>query len=1100
MPTFKSVSPKTDFPAMERALLQWWVDHHTIDRYLHRNDQSAKRWSFLDGPITANNPMGVHHAWGRTYKDLFQRYKTMCGFRQRYQNGFDCQGLWVEVEVERDLGFRNKRDIETFGIGPFVNLCKERVLTFAAQITEQSQRLAMWMDWDDPGVLRRLAEGLRTDPSQHVTVEGRHGPVSGTIEQLAGRLGSPELRGSYFTFADENNYQIWTFLKRCFERGMVYKGHDVMPWCPRCSTGISEHEIVTEGYQEITHPGLFVRFPLIGYPRRALLVWTTTPWTLTSNVAAAVHPDLTYAIVRQGGEELVLAESTLHVLQGEYTVLERLPGSRLVGLRYVGPFDDLPPQRGVEHRVIPWKDVGAAEGTGVVHIAPGCGAEDFALSKEHGLPVIAPIDEFGVFTETFAWLAGKRTDQAADPIIAHLRATDRLYKLAPYTHRYPVCWRCGSELVFRLVDEWFIAMNPIRDQLMEVTRRIRWIPGFGLDRELDWLRNMHDWMISKKRYWGLALPIYECAQCGHFEVIGSAEELQGRAAEGWDAFAGHTPHRPWVDAVRIRCAKCGAMVSRIPDVGNPWLDAGIVPFSTMDYRSDPTTWRQWYPAGFITESFPGQYRNWFYSLLVMAVVLDGRGPFRTCLGHALVRDERGEEMHKSKGNAIEFNEAADRAGVDVMRWVFCAQNPAANVSFGYGLLNDVRRRLVIPLWNVYAFFVTYANLERFDFTELAQSRPPLKLLDRWLLSRTHQVVQSVTDRLDDYDPLGATRALEAFVEDLSNWYVRRCRRRFWKSEDDEDKRAAYFSLYHALRALTGVLAPFVPFLSEQLYQGLVRPAEAGAPESVHLTDFPTANPALIDEPLDRLMDGVRGLVALGRAARNHARVKVRQPLPAVLVVTRHRALREFPALVDEIADELNVKAVRFVDDPSRYVTFELKLRFDLLGPRYGERVRAIARSVRTLDPAQAMAALERDGSLTLAVDGTPVALTREELEVRVHEASGYAAEGAGGEFAVLETTLTPELLLEGHARELVHQVQQLRKDAGLAVDDRIVLHYEGDLEKLLQVHGKYLARETLSLEVRRGLSGALATREVRLNGVYIRVGVARGRSSPQSAE
>ncbi len=1089
MPPFKPVSSKVDFPAMERDLLAWWQAQGILQKYLRRNERAQQRWSFLDGPITANNPMGVHHAWGRTYKDVFQRYKTMRGFRQRYQNGYDCQGLWVEVNVERDLGFKTKRDIETFGIGPFVNLCKERVLTFAAQITEQSMRLGMWMDWEDPALLRRLAESLRTDPTQRLTVPGPRGPVGGTAEQLVGRLGAPDLGGSYFTFSDENNYQIWAFLKHCWERGMVYKGHDVMPWCPRCSTGISEHEIVTEGYQEITHPGVFVRFSLIGQPHRALLVWTTTPWTLTSNVAAAVHPELTYAAVRQGNEELVLAEGTLHVLRGDYTVLERLAGSQLVGLHYLGPFDDLPPQQGVEHRIIPWKEVGAEEGTGIVHIAPGCGAEDFALGKEHGLPVIAPIDEFGVFTAAFGWLAGKRTDEAATPIIEHLRQAGRLYKVESYTHRYPVCWRCGSELVFRLVDEWFIAMTPVREPLMEVTRRIRWIPEFGLDRELDWLRNMHDWMISKKRYWGLALPIYECAACGDVQVIGSADELRARAVEGWEAFAGHSPHRPWVDAVKIRCPKCAATVSRIPDVGNPWLDAGIVSFSTLAYRTDPDTWRQWYPADFITESFPGQYRNWFYSLLVMATVLDGREPFRTCLGYGLVRDERGEEMHKSKDNAIEFNEAADRAGVDVMRWAYCVQNPATNLNFGYALLDDVRRRLVIPLWNVLTFFTTYANLERFDFPALLRHRPPLGILDRWLLSRVHRLVATVRERMDDYDPTGASRPVETLVDDLSNWYVRRSRRRFWKSEDDADKRAAYYTLYHALRTLTVALAPFTPFLSERIYQDLVRPVEGDTPESVHLCEFPRADLALVDGPLEELMHGLRTLAALGRSARGRARIKVRQPLPAVLLVTRHRALRAHPELLEHLADELNVKAVRFIDDPGRLVTFEVKVRFDLLGPRFGARVQDIARAVQALDPNAVWRTLEHDGRLAVRVCDEEIVLTRDEVLARMHEAQGYAAEGQGGEFAILETTLTPELVLEGQARELVHQIQNLRKESGLAVDDRIRLLHDGGLGPILHAHRAYIEREILAVEVREDRTQA--RNEIKLNGQPLRVGIVR---------
>ncbi|HEY3248384.1 MAG TPA: class I tRNA ligase family protein [bacterium] len=1094
MGQFVPVSPKDDFAAKEREVLAWWRERGIVQQYLQRNVHAAERWSFMDGPITANNPMGVHHAWGRTYKDLFQRYMTMRGFRQRYQNGFDCQGLWVEVNVERDLGFTNKRDIETFGIAPFVNLCKERVLTYAAQITEQSVRLGMWMDWNDPDDLRRLASALKTDPSAVLDYPGRGGVLRQRADQIVGALGDPEVGGSYFTFSNENNYQIWAFLRRCWERGMVYKGHDVMPWCPRCSTGISEHEIVTEGYQEITHPGLYVRLPLLDWPGRSLLVWTTTPWTLTSNVAAAVHPDLTYARVAAGGEELYLAESTLGVLRGEYRVLETLPGSDLVGLRYSGPFDDLPPQRGVEHRVIPWKDVSAEEGTGIVHIAPGCGAEDFALSKEHHLPVIAPIDEFGVFVSGFDWLTGKRVDEAAQPIIDHLRKTGRLYKSEAYRHRYPVCWRCGSELVFRLVDEWFIAMEPIRAGLMEITQRIRWIPAFGRDRELDWLRNMHDWMISKKRYWGLALPIWECAECRSFEVIGSEAELRARATSGWEEYAGHTPHRPWIDAVKITCATCGAVTSRIADVGNPWLDAGIVTFSTLNYRRDPDYWAQWFPPDFITEGFPGQYRNWFYSLLVMAAVLAGREPFRTCLGYANVNDQYGEVMHKSKGNAIDFNEAADRAGVDVMRWAFCAQNPAADINFSFAALDDVRRRFVIPLWNVFSFFVTYANLERFDFAELIRSRPVLAALDRWLLSRAQAMVVSVRDRLDDYDPQGATRPLEAFVEELSNWYVRRSRRRFWKSEDDADKRAAYYTLYHALRVCALTLAPFMPFLGERLYQGLVRTVERTAPESVHLTDFPQADPALRDGELETLMQGARGLVALGRAARSHARVKVRQPLPAVMLVTRHRGLREHPELLVQIADELNVKAVRFLDDPRGYVTFEVKPRFDVLGPRFGPRVQDVARAVRALDPAAAVHHLQADGRVVVPVAGEDVVLTAEDLESRMHEAQGYAAEGASGEFAILETALTPELELEGKARELVHQVQNLRKEAALAVDDRIVLLHDGGLDPVLRVHGGYVERETLAAGFGRlteGRTAPLLIKEMRLDGENVTVGIAR---------
>ena len=1054
MERFQPVSAKVDFPAQERDLLRWWQQERLVERYIHRNAASLVRWSFLDGPITANNPMGVHHAWGRTYKDLFQRYHTMLGHRQRYQNGFDGQGLWVEVEVERELGFRTKRDIEAFGIAEFVERCKERVRRFAAVQTAQSLRLGYWMDWDH----------------------------------------------SYHTTSDENNYTIWHFLKRCWERGLIYKGHDVMPWCPRCATGISEHEIVTEGYQEITHPGVYVRLPLPQQRGRFLLVWTTTPWTLTSNVAVAVHPGLSYARVRVDDAEYYVQADAVDRLQ-RAEVVEVLPGRSLVGWRYTGPFDDLPAQRGVQHRVIPWEEVSAVEGTGLVHIAPGCGAEDFALGKIHDLAVIAPLDENGVFVDGFGWLTGLSTAEAATPIIEDLRQKGLLHRVEAYTHRYPVCWRCGTELVFRLVDEWFIAMGPIRAEIMAVTRTIRWIPDFGLDRELDWLKNMHDWMISKKRYWGLALPIYECAACGHFEVLGSREELRARAVEGWEAFEGHSPHRPWIDAVKIRCAQCGALVARILDVGNPWLDAGIVPFSTLtdpatgavSYLGDRRDWREWYPADFITEAFPGQYRNWFYSLLVMATVLENRAPFTVCLGHATVRAEDGREMHKSSGNMIEFDEGADRIGSDVMRWLYLTQNPALNINFGYGPADEVRRRFLIPLWNVYSFFVTYANLERQNAAILVAPVPDARTpLDRWILSRLHATVATVRERLDDFDPAGAARPVERFVEDLSTWYVRRSRRRFWKAEGDADKRAAYSTLYDVLVVLARLLAPFVPFVSEAIYQNLAR-AQAGAAPSVHLTDFPAAEPSLLDPDLERRVAALRHLVTLGRAARNKVKIRTRQPLPAVLLVTARDDLRQEPDLLAHLADELNVKAVHFAADAAPYVRYEVKPRFDLLGPKYGKRVQDLARHIAGLDPLAVIRALEGQRLLAVTVDGEEFALAPEEVDVRMHTAPGYAAEGLGGEFAILDTRLTPALIQEGRARELVHQVQQLRKDAGLDLADRIVLFVEGDggVDDLLREHSAYLLRETLGVDLQRQAPADLAVREVHLDGLVARVAVRR---------
>ena len=1045
---FQPVDTRTDFPAQERAMLDWWRLRGIIGKYLARNAQAPVRWSFLDGPITANNPMGVHHAWGRTYKDLFCRYHTMLGHRQRYQNGFDGQGLWVEVEVEKELGFKSKRDIERFGIAPFVERCKARVLHYAGVQTQQSLRLGYWMDWDH----------------------------------------------SYYTMSDENNYSIWMFLRRCWERGLLYKGHDVMPWCPRCSTGLSEHEIVTEGYQEVTHPGLTVRLPLRARAGEYLLIWTTTPWTLTSNVAVAVHPDLIYARVEQGGETYYLVRDCLDVLRGNYRVREEMPGAALVGWAYTGPYDALPAQQGVEHRVIPWKEISAQEGTGLVHIAPGCGAEDFALSKEFSLPVLAPIDEFGVFTESYGWLAGRHVYDVGRLIQEDLERRGLLYRADEYTHRYPVCWRCGSELVFRLVDEWFIAMEPLRAAVMAITEKIRWIPEFGLERELDWLRNMHDWMISKKRYWGLALPIYECRACGTFEVIGSEDELRDRAVEGWDEFVGHSPHRPWVDAVKIRCRGCGAVVPRILDVGNPWLDAGIVPYSTLGYRRHRAQWAEWFPADFITEAFPGQYRNWFYSMLVMSTVLENREPYRTCLGHAMVRDEQGREMHKSSGNMIEFNEAAEEMGSDVVRWLYATQNPAQNVNFGYGPADDVRRRFVLPLWNVYAFFVAYANPD--GFTPGPPGGPAGEdVLDRWIGALLTRLIRTVRQRLDDFDVSGAARAIERFVEDLSLWYVRRGRRRYWKSEHDADKQAAYQTLYEVLVTLTKILAPFVPFLAETIYQNLVCAVDPRAVESVHLCDMPVAGPAADDPELIEATERTRALISLGRSARNAARIRTRQPLAVATVVDRSGLVARYPELAEHMRDELNVKSLHFADSTEMLGRLEVRPRFDLLGPKFGGRIGEVVAALREHGERLLAETPEREPLSLVLAGGDEVVLERAEVEVRGHWNPGQAGAGESGAWVVLDTMLTDDLVLEGMARELVHHIQQMRKEAGLQITDRITLYYDGDptLAEVLRVHGEYVLREVLGREARPEMPEAgpgVHRKALRLNGRELTVGIA----------
>ena len=1036
---FEPVNSRVDFAAMELDTIEWWNENDVPRKYRERNGDSARTYSFIDGPITANNPMGVHHAWGRTYKDLFLRFRNMQGYRQRFQNGYDGQGLWIEVEVEKELGFESKRDIEGFGIDKFVDLCKARVDRFADIITDQSKRLGYWMDWDN----------------------------------------------SYHTKSDENNYMIWHFLKTCHEKGLIYKGRDVMPWCPRCSTGLSEHEIVTEGYVEIVHPGLFVKFPIIGNnggnnggsdgveTGESLLIWTTTPWTLSSNVAAAVHPELTYVKVRNGDDTLYLAKGRLPVLRGDYEVLEEMPGSALTGLRYRGPFDELPAQAGVEHRIVEWDEVSESEGTGIVHTAPGAGKEDFALGREFGLAVIAPLDDEGVFVEGFDWLTGMSVFDVNKPIYDSLRGKGVFYHVEPYSHRYPVCWRCGTELVFRLVDEWFIRMEPVRELLMDVTNKIEWVPAFGKARELDWLRNMDDWMISKKRYYGLALPIFECGECGEFEVIGSEDELRDRAVEGWDEFEGNSPHRPWVDAVKIGCAECDAVVSRIEDVGNPWLDAGIVSFSTLGYRNDPEYWNEWFPADWISESFPGQFRNWFYSLLTMGAILRETEAFKLVFSYALMRDERGEEMHKSKGTAIWFEDAADNMGVDAMRWTFSRHTPENNINFGFGTADEVRRRFMIPLWNVYSFFVTYANIDKFDPNiepPPVSERPDL---DRWILSELQQLVAHVTQSLERFQPDTASRRCEDFVESLSNWYVRRSRRRFWKSgllsgagagdADVSDKLAAYATLYEVLLTLTKLLAPMVPFVTDAMYRNLTAGDKR---ESVHLDDYPVADLSLIDERLNEVTRLAQRVSSMGRAARSKAQIKVRQPLESVLALTRTAEERELlPSATPQILDELNVRKLVAVGGESEIVSYVVQPNLPLLGPKYGREVGAVRQALANADPAEVAA--RRAVGATIEVDG--YTLEADEVLVSTEDGDGLSVSLDAGYAVAVTTEVTPELLLEGQARELVHRIQNMRRDAGFDIADHITAYYTGDdLDEALAAHAEYVKQETLSVDLVKG--------------------------------
>jgi isoleucyl-tRNA synthetase len=1169
-----------EFIRGEHEVLRFWKRASIFDK---RRKQNAGKppWSFLDGPITANNPMGVHHAWGRTYKDAYQRFFAMTGHELRYQNGFDCQGLWVEVEVERELRLGTKAAIESFGIDRFVNACKQRVLQFAARQTEQSIRLGYWMDWDDPDALRTLARHIGTDETVSVTTPTGKS-VRDQAHRIVARLGCAEWGGSYFTFSTENNETIWAFLKKCHKRRKIYSGHDVMPWCGRAGSAYSQME-VADGRRLTTHRSCFVRFPLKDAANEFLLIWTTTPWTLTSNVAAAVNPDLDYVRVKTTRDNAVyyLAKDNLNYQrlerefkegfgrpewgwpagtpklktiaqllkeQGGFEVIGTLKGHDLVGRPYEGPFDELPAQHapggipgdaalagksGVTcHRVIDGgrdskgtPNVVAGEGTGVVHIAPGCGDVDYVLGKQQGIVSIAPLDGAGLFIDGFGPFTGKEAiaPETAQLVFDQLRAKHRLLAVEEYPHIYPHCWRTGDELVFRLVDEWFINMD-WREEIKNVTRQIRWLPPSidGQDRELEWLTNMRDWMISKKRFWGLALPIWVDETTGEFEVIGSLAELKERAVEGWDDFQGNTPHRPWIDGVKIQNPRTGNLMARVPDVGNPWLDAGIVPFSTLQYNTNPDAWRKWYPADFVTECFPGQFRNWFYALLSMATMMDGTPPFTTLLGHRLVINEDGKPMHKSDGTAIWFEEAAEQLGVDTMRWMYLAQNPATDLRFGTrrpdrpvtietpdgpmsttkeGLptcevvskpADEVRRQILIPLWNSYAFFVNYARLDEFDVRAAAVPVAERPEIDRWILSNLQALIATANREFADFNAAEVCRAATSFADDLSNWYIRRNRRRFWRSRDagDRDKLAAYQTLYHVLLELTKLLAPLIPFLTERMYGNL----HDGGPESVHLCDYPQPDPLLLDPELNARMAAAQRLVRLGHKLRDDANLRVRQPLAEVRFASAERAEGDaIERLAEVVKDELNVKKLVRAENLDGLVHYVYKPNLKTLGPKYGKLLGSIGKALTAVDAAT-LAPLRRGEAVTLAVNGSDVALSPEDVLVSTQQAAEWVSADDRGLQIALSKELSPELIREGMARDFVRHIQQLRKEADLDITDRIRVFYQSessDVRQTIREWTAYIRAETQADAIEDSASAPSDGKPASIGDAKVSVGISK---------
>ena len=1070
----KRVNPQVDFIAIEHEVLAFWEEKNIFQKRRDANVGNTK-WSFIDGPITANNPMGVHHAWGRTLKDLYNRFKAMDGFELRYQQGFDCQGLWVEVEVEKELGFKSKKEVEEFGIEKFVKMCKERVRKYSEVQTEQSKRLGYWMDWDN----------------------------------------------SYYTMSDENNYTIWGFLKKLFEEGKIYRGSDVVPWSGRSGTSYSQMEII-EGRKLVAHKSVFVRFPLKDKKEEYLLVWTTTPWTLTSNVIAGINGNLDYVKIKASdGSIYYFAEENLNFKRldkqfkdkkqwlegvpklktisqifkerGGFEVIGTIKGEEMVGWTYDGPYDHLEAQdipggypyvdeslekQGVsskaQHQVVnPGKDnigndiVIAGEGTGIVHMAPGCGDIDNKIGKKLGIVSIAPLDEESKFTNKFGWLAGKSaTDkETVDEILEDLKNRGFLIYVEDYPHIYPHCWRSGDELVFRLVDEWYINMD-WRGKIKKVVDDINWIPEWGQEREHEWLDNMGDWMISKKRFWGLALPIWTFEDDSYY-VVGSKQELKDLAVEGWDEFEGNSPHRPLIDKVKIKHPVSGLIGKRVEDVGNPWLDAGIVPFSTLKYNTDKEYWNEWFPAEFVVESFPGQFRNWFYSLLAMSAMLEEKAPFKNLLGHALVKAEDGREMHKSWGNAIWFDDAAEKMGVDVMRWLYASQNPEHNLLFGYSHGDEIRKKL-IQFWNSYSFFATYAEVDSFDPSKTNIKDVDLNIMDKWIISKLHLFIKEANLALNDFSSEKMMKKFELFLDELSNWYIRRSRRRFWKSEDDNDKQAAYAVLYEVLTSTLKILAPVLPFITENMYQNIVKNVDSSMPESVHLCDYPKSEESRIDLSLMDKVDALRKIIELGRSARNKASIKIRQPLAELAFFIKEDDIFNF--IMDQqhvVLDELNIKKIKRVDQETELIKYKVKPNLPLLGKKYGSELQTIKQRLNSVNENELLKQIRNKNKYKIELKDEEIFLGRDDLIFESESVQGYTSSGDDNFTVGLTTKLTENLIQEGIVRDLIRHVQNMRKNANFAVEDRIRIYalLDGPVGKAIFSFEKLFKNEVLAVDL-----------------------------------
>ncbi|MGN6663453.1 MAG: isoleucine--tRNA ligase [Solirubrobacterales bacterium] len=1055
MPGFQPVDPKQSFPALEERMLARWREEKVFERSLAQR-AGAPVWSFYEGPPTANGRPGSHHVLARVFKDVYPRYKTMCGFRVPRKAGWDCHGLPVELEVEKQLGISSKQEIEELGIAEFNQRCRESVFEYVEEWNRLTERIAFWIDLDDP----------------------------------------------YVTLEDDYIESVWWSLRRLWDDGRLYEGHKVVPYCPRCGTALSSHEVAL-GYEDVRDPSIYVRFPLID-DDASLLVWTTTPWTLPGNVAVAVAPEVTYVRARVEEETLILAEPLVEKVLGEGAeALDRFPGSELVGRRYGGPVFELTdggPQNAFQ--VLPGDFVTTEDGTGLVHIAPAFGEDDYSVAATAGIfdptdhaSLYNPVDLGGRFTGQVGGFEGKfvKDPEVTAALIADLDQRGLLFRAQVYEHSYPHCWRCGTPLLYYAKSSWYIATSQVRDQLLANNEEIGWHPEHVKHGRFGkWLENNVDWALSRDRYWGTPLPIWECTGegCDERFCAGSVAELRELAREA----VPDDLHRPYIDGVTLGCERCGGVMRRVVSVIDTWYDSGAMPFAQFHYPFEgKEEFEERFPADYICEA-QDQTRGWFYTLLAESTLLFDTSSYRNCVCLGLILDPEGQKMSKSRGNVVDPWDVLDAHGADAFRWYYLtAQQPWAGYRFSVETVGESVRQFLLTLWNTYSFWVLYANAEGLDpedfrgsfrsHSDRKEPRDDLNDLDRWALSRLQATVATVCERMDAYDCTAAGRAIADYVEELSNWYVRLSRRRFWEGD-----RPAFATLRHCLLETVALLAPFTPFLADEIHRNLG--GETAEP-SVHLRDFPAVDEALADPDLEQGMEAVRLTVELGRAARAQAKAKVRQPLRRAVIVANEAERSAIEARAGLVTAELNVKELDFVSDESELVSYSAKPNYRALGPRFGKRMPQVAAAVEALDAAHVASVLAEGGEIGINVDGADHSLGPDDVTLSLQPLEGYEVEAEAGHAVALQLELDDELRREGLAREIVHAVQNARKDAGLEITDRIDLTLAGDPDLLAaaQTHQDYLANEVLATSV--SYDGTANGATAKIDGRDLKIGVSR---------